>query len=108
MMLATQLKKWKRIFKILLNYFVIIPLFLFSSFSWAYGGDTPVSQGLNYVIDAVYGATGLSIATVAIIGMGLLCAGHYLEWKRFLQTLIGIAIMFGAGGVARALHALIA
>lgn len=86
---------------------ILLSALLFPLFAWAYGGDTPVSQGLNYVIDAVYGATGLSIATVAIIGMGLLCAGHYLEWKRFLQTLIGIAIMFGAGGVARALHSLI-
>ncbi|WP_218813339.1 TrbC/VirB2 family protein [Rickettsiella endosymbiont of Dermanyssus gallinae] len=88
--------------------YLTMSLFLFfPSLSWAYGGDTPVGQGLNYVIDAVYGATGLAIATVAIIGMGLLCAGHYLEWKRFLQTLVGIAIMFGAGGVARALHSFI-
>ncbi len=99
-----QLEKCKEIFQFA---YLIVLFFIFPSFSWAYGGDTPVSQGLNYVIDAIYGATGLSVATVAIIGMGLLCAGHYLEWKQFLQTLVGIAIMFGAGGVARALHALI-
>jgi type IV secretory pathway VirB2 component (pilin) len=100
-----ELEKNRKQFQ-LVYYFVLIFIVSFPSFSWAYGGDTPVSQGLNYVIDAIYGATGLSVATVAIIGMGLLCAGHYLEWKRFLQTLVGIAIMFGAGGVARALHAL--
>lgn len=98
------LKKCKEIFRFV---YLFVFLFSFSSFAWAYGGDTPVSQGLNYVIDAIYGATGISVATVAIIGMGLLCAGHYLEWKVFLQTLVGIAIMFGAGGVARALHALV-
>ncbi|BBB14772.1 Vbh2 [Candidatus Rickettsiella viridis] len=106
-MMADRFKKGNKIYQVLLRSPLIIFPFIFSSSVWAFGGDTPVSQGLNYVIDAVYGATGLSIATVAIIGMGLLCAGHYLEWKRFLQTLVGIAIMFGAGGVARALHLLI-
>jgi type IV secretory pathway VirB2 component (pilin) len=106
-MMADRLKKGKPIYRSLSRSLILIFLFIPSSSVWAYGGDTPVSQGLNYVIDAIYGTTGLAIATVAIIGMGLLCAGHYLEWKRFLQTLVGIAIMFGAGGVARALHALI-
>ncbi len=106
-MLADRSKKGNKIYQNLPYFLIIIFPFIFFSSAWAFGGDTPVSQGLNYVIDAIYGTTGLAIATVAIIGMGLLCAGHYLEWKRFLQTLVGIAIMFGAGGVARALHALI-
>ena len=106
-MMTHPLKKGNKIYRILPCSLIVIFPFIFFSSAWAFGGDTPVSQGLNYVIDAIYGTTGLAIATVAIIGMGLLCAGHYLEWKRFLQTLIGIAIMFGAGGVARALYALI-
>ena len=60
-----QLGKGKEIFQFAC---FIALLIIFPSFSWAYGGDTPVSQGLNYVIDAIYGATGLSVATVAIIG----------------------------------------
>ena len=107
-MQANRVKNKNKIYQILSRFLTLIFIVIFSSLAWAYGGDTPVSQGLNYVIAAIYGTTGFAIATVAIIGMGLLGAGHYLEWKRFLQTLIGIAIMFGASGVARALHSLIA
>jgi len=86
---------------------VVCSLFVLPNLAFAIGGDTPVSQGLQYIIDAMYGATGLSIATVAIIAVGLLCAGHYLEWKRLFQTVIGIGIIFGAGGVGAAIQMLI-
>ena len=79
----------------------------FPSLSWAYGGETPVSQGLNWVIDLMYGGTGLAVATISIIAVGLLCVSHRVEWKYFIQTLIGIAIIFGAGGIASTIHSVI-
>ncbi|WP_218813553.1 TrbC/VirB2 family protein [Rickettsiella endosymbiont of Dermanyssus gallinae] len=79
----------------------------FPSLSWAYGGETPVSQGLNWVIDFMYGGTGLAVATISIIAVGLLCVSHRIEWKYFIQTLIGIAVIFGASGIASTIHGLI-
>lgn len=99
-------KRFEWLLQIRIRHLVVFSLSLLPTLAFA-DGDTPVSQGLSYVINAIYGATGLSIATVAIIGVGLLCAGHYLEWKRLFQTVIGIGIMFGAGGVAAAIQALI-
>lgn len=81
-------------------------LFVFSPLCWASGGDTPVNQGLHYFIDAMLGATGLSIATLAVMGVGLLCAGHYVEWKYFFYTLLGISILFGAPAIVLALRSL--
>lgn len=70
-------------------------------------GETPVSDGLSYIATAMFGDTGIAIATVAVIGIGLLCLCHVLEWKRFFQTLAGISIIFGAAGIVSALHGLI-
>lgn len=81
----------------------IVLLFIFSP-CWASGGDTPVNQGLHYAIDAMLGATGLSIATLAVMGVGLLCVGHYVEWKYFFYTLLGISVTFGAPAIALALR----
>lgn len=81
-------------------------LFISSSLCWASGGDTPVNQGLHYAIDAMLGATGLSIATLAVMGVGLLCAGHYVEWKYFFYTLLGISILFGAPAIVLAIRSL--
>lgn len=90
--------------RIQLTYLIICFFLFFPSVSWGYGGETPVSDGLNWFIDRMYGDTGLAIATLSIIAVGLLCAGHRIEWKYFMQTLIGIAIIFGAGGMARTIR----
>jgi type IV secretory pathway VirB2 component (pilin) len=52
------------------------------------------------------GATGLSIVTVAIMGIGLLCVGHYMEWKYFFYTLLGASVTFGAPAIALAIRSL--
>jgi type IV secretory pathway VirB2 component (pilin) len=64
-------------------------------------GETPIAGGLSYIINAMTGATGMAIATIAVIAVGLLCLGHYLEWKRLLQTVVGISIIFGAPLIVR-------
>ncbi|RDH40453.1 MAG: hypothetical protein CFE62_003600 [Candidatus Aquirickettsiella gammari] len=81
-------------------------LFISSPLCWASGGDTPVNQGLHYAIDAMLGATGLSIVTLAVMGVGLLCVGHYVEWKYFFYTLLGISVTFGAPAIALAIRSL--
>lgn len=70
-------------------------------------GDTPVGQGLSYVINAMYGTTGIVVATLSIMAVGLLCLGHVLEWKRLIQTIIGVAIIFGAGAIVKGIMALV-
>ncbi|WP_218814692.1 TrbC/VirB2 family protein [Rickettsiella endosymbiont of Dermanyssus gallinae] len=95
----------KRRFKLI---YLALSLFLFfPSLSWAYGGETPVSQGLSYIIDAIFGTTGIALATVSVFGVGIACAYHYFEWKIFWQTLLGISVMFGADGAVRVIHSLL-
>lgn len=86
---------------------ISLSLFILPRVVLAFSGDTPVGEGLGYVIDAMYGTTGIAIATLAIIAVGLLCLGHYLEWKRLLQTVTGVGIIFGAGAIVRGIQSLV-
>lgn len=70
-------------------------------------GETPVAEGAQYIINAMTGTTGLALATLSIIGIGLLCLGHYLEWKRLLQTVIGVTIIFGARAIVEGIQGLV-
>jgi len=90
-------------FPILFNF----SLFLLPNLAFADGGNTPVGEGLSYLVTAMYGPTGIAIATLSIIAVGLLCLGHVLEWKRLIQTVIGIGIIFGAGVIVNAITALV-
>jgi type IV secretory pathway VirB2 component (pilin) len=94
----------KRLFKHCCTAFSTL---LLPALAYADNGDTPISQGLSYVTGAMFGTTGITLATIAIIGVGLLCLFHVLQWTRFLQTIAGIAIVFGAGGIVSAVKALI-
>jgi type IV secretory pathway VirB2 component (pilin) len=71
------------------------------------GGETPVSEGLRYVTNAMYGATGVTIATLAVMVVGLLCVGHILRWSSLGYTIIGISIIFGAGSIVNGILSLI-
>lgn len=79
---------------------VLIGLLAYPTLAFA-DGETPIAGGLSYIINAMTGATGMAIATIAVIAVGLLCLGHYLEWKRLLQTVVGISIIFGAPLIVR-------
>lgn len=63
------------------------------------GGETPVSEGLGYIINAMYGATGVGIATISVMIVGLLCLGHFVKWSVLGYTIMGISIIFGAGSI---------
>lgn len=70
-------------------------------------GETPVSEGLGYVINAMYGATGATLATLSIMIVGLLCLGHVLRWSALGYTIAGISIIFGAGAIVKGITSLI-
>src|SRR5579872_1477069 len=70
-------------------------------------GETPVGDGLSYITGAMYGATGIAIATIAVMIVGLLCLGHVLKWSALGYTIIGISIMFGAGAIVSGVLSLI-
>lgn len=70
-------------------------------------GDTPVSDGLRYITNAMYGATGVAIATIAVMVVGLLCLGHVLKWSALGYTIIGVSIIFGAGSIVSGITSLI-
>ncbi len=99
------MKKTQCISKKLLS----LPLLLISAFpavSFA-SGDTPVSQGLNYITNAMYGTTGVAIATIAVMVVGLLCLGHVLRWSALGYTIMGVSIIFGAGSIVSGITSLI-
>jgi type IV secretory pathway VirB2 component (pilin) len=81
-------------------------LYALPHFAFA-NGETPVGAGLSYLIDAMYGQTGVAIATLAVMVVGLLCAAHYLKWETLAYTVIGVSIIFGAGAIVSALTKLV-
>lgn len=80
---------------------------LFISTAVFANGETPVSDGLRYITNAMYGATGIAIATISVMIVGLLCLGHFLKWSVLGFTIIGISIIFGAGSIVNGITSLI-
>lgn len=70
------------------------------------GGDSPIGSGLSWIVNLMYGSTGVYLATIAIAGMGIACYFHVFEWIRFIQTVIGVSIVFGAGAIVTAIQTL--
>jgi type IV secretory pathway VirB2 component (pilin) len=70
-------------------------------------GETPVSDGLKYITDAMYGATGVAIATISVMIVGLLCLGHFCKWSTLGYTIIGISMIFGSGAIVSGITSLI-
>lgn len=70
-------------------------------------GETPVSEGLSYITSAMYGATGIAVATISVMIIGLLCLGHVLKWSALGYTIIGVSMIFGAGAIVRGITSLV-
>lgn len=81
-------------------------MYVISQFAFA-NGETPVSAGLQYITQAMYGATGIMIATIAVMVVGLLCLTHFLKWSALGFTIMGISIIFGAGSIVNGITSLI-
>lgn len=81
--------------------FLMTPSFVFAS------GETPVSDGLRYITNAMYGATGIAIATISVMVVGVLCLIHFFKWHVLGYTIIGISIVFGAGSIVNGITSLI-
>lgn len=81
--------------------FLIIPGLALAS------GETPVSDGLHYITNAMYGATGVAVATISVMIVGLLCLGHVLRWSALGYTIMGVSIIFGAGSIVSGISSLI-
>lgn len=71
------------------------------------GGETPVSEGLRYITNAMYGATGVAVATISVMIVGLLCLGHFIKWSVLGFTIMGISIIFGAGSIVNGILSLV-
>lgn len=89
-----------------IKYSIASILFLTSNLAIA-GGETPVSDGLRYVTNAMYGATGVAIATISVMIVGLLCLSHFLKWSTLGFTIMGISIIFGAGSIVTGISSLV-
>lgn len=88
------------------NYLLLMALLTASGIAIA-GGETPVSEGLRYITNAMYGATGVTIATISVMIVGLLCLGHFLKWATLGYTIMGISIIFGAGSIVNGILSLV-
>jgi type IV secretory pathway VirB2 component (pilin) len=93
------LKRWSSLLCLITS---VLP-----SLAFATGGDTPVSDGLHYITNAMYGSTGVAIATIAVMVVGLLCLGHLLKWSALGYTIIGVSIIFGAGSIVSGITSLV-
>lgn len=82
-------------------------ILLFPSLTFANGGETPVGDGLSYIMSAMYGATGIAVATISVMIVGLLCLGHVLKWSALGYTIMGISIIFGAGSIVKGITSLV-
>lgn len=82
-------------------------LFLAASNAAMANGETPVSEGLQYITNAMYGATGVTIATISVMIVGLLCLSHFLKWSVLGYTIMGISIIFGAGSIVDGILSLV-
>ena len=78
-----------------------------SKVALAGGGETPVSDGLRYITNAMYGATGVAVATISVMLVGLLCLGHFLKWSALGYTIVGISLIFGAGSIVNGIVSLV-
>ncbi len=83
-----------------------LSVFLFPSLAFAYG-ETPVSQGLSYITHAMLGTTGITIATISVMIVGLLCLGHFIKWSVLGYTIAGISIIFGSNAIVTGITRLI-
>ena len=89
------------------KFYLICSLLLLSMQSAFADGETPVSDGLQYITNAMYGVTGATIATISVMIVGLLCLGHFLKWSVLGYTIMGISIIFGAGSIVSGITSLI-
>jgi type IV secretory pathway VirB2 component (pilin) len=89
-----------------INKKIIMLIFFFPSLALA-GGETPVGDGLQYIISSMYGATGVAIATIAVMVVGLLCLFSLLRWVMLGYTVVGISIIFGAGAIVNGITSFI-
>ena len=87
------------------NLLVVIGLMLSSSVFAM--GETPVGDGLGYLIGAMYGSTGAALSTLSIMIVGLLCLGHVVRWSALGYTIAGISIIYGAGVIVKGITSLI-
>lgn len=90
-----------KVYRKYLSWLSLLPCSAFAN------GETPVGEGLSYVTNAMYGATGITIATLAIMIVGLLCLGHVVRWSALGYTIAGISIIFGSGAIVAGIIALL-
>ncbi len=88
---------FKRFKKSLKRFTGILPCFLLFPAS-SFAASTDVQETLQRLIAYITGPVGVSIATLAIIGLGIGCfvLGRVSK-PAFFSTFSGIALVFGAG-----------
>lgn len=90
-----------------LLWLLFMPVITWAADATSTGGETPIGQGLGYFIDAMYGTTGVTIATLAIMAVGITCLSRFFDWIYFIYCVIGVAIIFGAGTIVTGIQGLI-
>jgi len=90
-----------------INWITMLVLYLAPKIAFAQSSESPVGQGLSYITNALYGTDGVVICTIAIMGVGLLCLAHKLEWTFFIKTVAGVALLFGAGEIVSGIQSLV-
>jgi type IV secretory pathway VirB2 component (pilin) len=72
-----------------------------SSACWA-NADSPINKGVSvYIADALLSGTGITIATLTMMGTGLACLFHKMEWAFFGYTLAIIGVIYTIAPIIR-------
>ena len=60
---------------------------------------SPIQTMLESVESALTGPSGISVATLAVIGTGFMCMMGRLYWGWFASVIIGIVLIVSAGTI---------
>jgi type IV secretory pathway VirB2 component (pilin) len=86
---------------------IVYVLLLIAPIAFADSGETPVSEGMGYFLNAMFGATGISIATVALGIMFVACLFKQAEWSKFIVLVAAIGGIFGASAIVTGIVSLV-
>ena len=95
--MQTPLRNKSQLTQPLLFSFFILGLFLIPQMAHA---ATPAWEGaLKTIVDYVTGSTARYLAILAVVGFGFAAFLGHISWKRALEIMIAIAVVFGAAKI---------
>jgi type IV secretory pathway VirB2 component (pilin) len=85
-----------------------VALLLLENYAYAQSSESPVGQGLGYIVNAfIYGTDGTVLAVIAFAGSGIAALYHKIHWSVFVGVVAAISIIFGAPAIVSGIKSLV-